>query len=268
MHEIQRRGGRAAGQRLAQVLAGAAVLALTLPTGSAQAADVSAEYGNALSPTVRSSCVIRSFTPNKIVVGASTVKPKFSVRVTGCTVEDWWMTLQSYSTDPTHNRLIRADKPILPINPRQLHTYDAGPSSANIEAIGAEDLGPRTDSAQKDLPFSLLRRSTFGSTFNATPEPVTRGATISLRGTLKRVEWPGGRNPTPYYAAYGKATVRVQFKPTGSASFGTVKTVSTDAKGKVATTVTAARSGTWRLAFPGGKYTASSVSKVDAVTVR
>ncbi len=49
------------------------------------------------------------------------------------------------------------------------------------------------DPATAELPLTVLRRSTFGSTFDAGPEPVKKGKAITLKGTLSRIDWNGAK---------------------------------------------------------------------------
>ncbi|MFE6285815.1 hypothetical protein [Streptomyces sp. NPDC057877] len=88
---------------------------------------------------------------------------------------------------------------------------------------------------------------------NASPEPVAKGRTITVTGKLTRANWD-----RYVYAGYTNQSVRLQFRPKGSDTYTTVKTVRSSSTGQLRTTVTAARDGYWRWNF-GGTATTSAV---------
>lgn len=97
---------------------------------------------------------------------------------------------------------------------------------------------------------------------NASPEPVKKGKTITVKGTLERAHWETSRDGT-----YGKQKVRLQFTP-ATGAYATVKTVTGSTKGRLSTTVTATRDGCFRYVFAGTSSTAKPISKADCVDVR
>ncbi|MET9530554.1 hypothetical protein ABZY02_08280 [Streptomyces sp. NPDC006649] len=109
--------------------------------------------------------------------------------------------------------------------------------------------------------FDFKRASTL--TTDATPEPVAKGAKLTVRGKLARANW----NDLKYHG-YSKQNVRLQFKKTGAAGYSTVKTVQTSSTGTLSTTVTATASGTWRWNFSGTHTTMAITSAGDAVKLR
>ncbi|CAM5466201.1 MULTISPECIES: calcium-binding protein [Streptomyces] len=98
---------------------------------------------------------------------------------------------------------------------------------------------------------------------NATPEPVKKGKTLTVKGTLSRANWD-----TWKYAGYTKQSVKLQFKKKGAASYSTVKTVKSGTKGALKTTVKAASDGYWRWSFAGTSTTPAINSKADFVDVK
>jgi hypothetical protein len=137
-------------------------------------------------------------------------------------------------------------------------------------AWGKED-PPSTDSlyvtpTAASFPLTLQRMTTFGASFDASPEPVKKGKAITVKGTLTRVNWNGDK--TLKYAGYAKANVQVQFRADGAAKYTTLKTVSSGKVGKVATSVRATRSGRWRLAFAGISTSGPATSTSDIVKVK
>ncbi|MFE0379523.1 calcium-binding protein, partial [Streptomyces inhibens] len=78
-------------------------------------------------------------------------------------------------------------------------------------------------------------------TTNASPEPVTKGATLTVTGALTRANWD-----TLTYGAYGVGSVQLQFRKAGTSSYTTVKTVTSDSRGNLKTTVKSDADGSWR----------------------
>ncbi|WP_128379717.1 calcium-binding protein [Streptomyces cavernae] len=98
---------------------------------------------------------------------------------------------------------------------------------------------------------------------NASPEPVTRGKTITVTGRLTRADWE-----TFDYRAYPNQPVKLQFRKAGASTFSTVKTVYTNSYGNLKTTVTASTDGYWRYFFPGTTTTAPVKATSDFVDVK
>jgi hypothetical protein len=111
------------------------------------------------------------------------------------------------------------------------------------------------------VDFQVLRRTTFGASFNASPEPRRKGQTIKIKGSLSQADWD---NDT--YQRFG-AWVMLQFKAAGTDEYEDVKWVwnnGVDAK----TTVIATRTGSWRYQYRGSDTTGASNSKGDTVIVK
>jgi hypothetical protein len=100
-------------------------------------------------------------------------------------------------------------------------------------------------------------------TTDATPEPVRKGATITVKGTLTRANWN-----TNKYGGYVNAPVTLQFKKKGATTFTTVKTVKAGAAGALKTTVKASVDGTYRFAFAGSATTAPINAVGDVIDVK
>ncbi|MEU6224690.1 hypothetical protein [Streptomyces sp. NPDC047042] len=101
------------------------------------------------------------------------------------------------------------------------------------------------------------------STTDATPEPVKKGATITVKSALTRANWQ-----THKYVGYVNAPVALQFQKKGTSAFVTVKTVKAGAAGTLKTTVTATVDGTYRYAFLGSTTTAPAAAGGDYVDVK
>ncbi|MGW7613702.1 calcium-binding protein [Streptomyces sp. NPDC054766] len=109
--------------------------------------------------------------------------------------------------------------------------------------------------------FSLKRYAKL--TVNASPEPVTKGKTITVSGKLIRAGWNDHK-----YHGYTSQPVKLQFRKAGTSTYSTVKTVNTNGYGDLKTTVTASTDGYWRYYFPGTSTTASATATGDFVDVK
>ncbi|MET7513279.1 calcium-binding protein [Streptomyces sp. NPDC005480] len=123
--------------------------------------------------------------------------------------------------------------------------------------------GKDGDYSQKEnaRTFSVKRYSKL--TTNASPEPVVKGRTITVTGSLTRANWD-----TFKYAGYTNQPVKLQFKKKGATSYSTVKTVTSSSTGGLKTTVTAAYDGYWRYSFAGTSTTPAVTSVSDFVDVQ
>ncbi|NSL43416.1 hypothetical protein HO151_04250 [Streptomyces sp. 8P21H-1] len=108
-----------------------------------------------------------------------------------------------------------------------------------------------------------LQRASRIQSANATPEPVTKGKQITVTGTVQRVNWSARR-----YDNYGGRSVKLQFKPAGSSTYSTVKSVTASGTGALKATVTASQDGTWRWRYSGNTTTGASNSAGDHVDVK
>ncbi|HST86578.1 MAG TPA: hypothetical protein VLL08_32875 [Kineosporiaceae bacterium] len=224
-----------------------------------------------------SACTVTSYAPNKIVLGATRVKKTFSVKVADCTLDKWLVALEPFFTINEDTLAMTgvagnlSDEegsltPRISLSPRVLKNSQAG-KKAHRAAVAAWGVGEDVDAvepASGDLSLTLLRRATFGSSFDAAPGSVAKGKKITLTGKLVRINWNGAKK-LKYIGFAGKA--QVQFKADGESEFVTVKTVKASSKGKVSTTVKAKKTGTWRLFFAGLSTTAPATSGSDAVKV-
>ncbi|QIJ60800.1 hypothetical protein [Streptomyces sp. JB150] len=120
--------------------------------------------------------------------------------------------------------------------------------------------GDGGDTDDEGLTVHVKRNSRL--TVNASPEPVAKDRTITVTGKVTRANWE-----TRKYASYGGRLVSLQFKPSGAASYTTVKKVYASSSGDLRTTVKASRTGTWRWAYFGNTTTGPSTSSGDNVVV-
>ncbi|MFJ8083473.1 calcium-binding protein [Streptomyces sp. NPDC096205] len=102
-------------------------------------------------------------------------------------------------------------------------------------------------------------------TMNASPEPVRKGSTLSLKGAFTRANWETGT-----YSKFTNQYLQLQFKKAGSTAYSKVKTAKSNSYGAISTSNTAVYDGTWRFYFSGASTTTSplTVSPGDYVDVR
>ncbi|MGW1784347.1 calcium-binding protein [Streptomyces sp. NPDC002143] len=127
----------------------------------------------------------------------------------------------------------------------------AGAWSVSAYAIGADGDAEFLDAA---AGFNVLRESR--ATVAATPARVKWGRAVTLTGGVTNAGWATGASVP---AEAGQA-VELQFRPKGSSSFCTLKTVSTAAGGALSTTVRAYTDGTYRWSYAGTASTAPALS--------
>ncbi|WP_333744979.1 hypothetical protein [Streptomyces ardesiacus] len=136
-------------------------------------------------------------------------------------------------------------------------------SEAGAWKVGAEVFfkGGGGDTDDEGLTVHVKRNSHL--TVDASPEPVSKGRTITVTGKVTRANWE-----TRKYAAYGGRLMSLQFKPAGTASYTTVKKVYANGSGVLRTTVKASKTGMWRWVYYGNTTTGPSTSPGDNVVVK
>ncbi|MER7486889.1 calcium-binding protein [Streptomyces sp. NPDC126497] len=109
--------------------------------------------------------------------------------------------------------------------------------------------------------FKVQRHSKL--TVNASPEPVTKGKTITVTGKLTRANWEDNK-----YRGYTDQPVKLQFRKKDSTTYTTVKTIRTNSTGNLSTTVKASTDGYFRYSFEGTSTTPAVKAAGDFVDVR
>jgi hypothetical protein len=140
------------------------------------------------------------------------------------------------------------------INPGAFPNSDAGTWHTSIYATYGS-----ANTNDDGATFKLVRAAALST--NATPEPVRKGRTITVKGTLSRANWDTAR-----YDGYSGRTVRLQFR-TAAGSYKTIKTVVSATGGQLKTTVRVTRDGCFRYVYGGNSVTSSVRSKADCVHV-
>jgi hypothetical protein len=113
------------------------------------------------------------------------------------------------------------------------------------------------------LPGTVQIKRAARLTVNATPEPVKKGSTLTVKGALTRADWATGK-----YAGYKGQPAALQFKAKGATAYKTVKTVTSGTAGALSTTVKASADGTYRYQFAGTATTGTATATGDYVDVK
>lgn len=138
-----------------------------------------------------------------------------------------------------------------------LEPGDPGKGKCSVKVTNTHGI-----SATKDFSYDFRGAARFGS-FNASPEPVRKGRTIKVSGTVQATN----ANGTAYGHLNG-ARVTVYFKAKGASSWVNKGTTTTKGSGAFALGVTAKKDGTWKAVYAGtSAYTAAN-SGTDYVDVR
>ncbi|WP_156110798.1 DUF5707 domain-containing protein [Streptomyces adustus] len=143
-------------------------------------------------------------------------------------------------------------------------TAPAGDALAGTWHVSAYAIAPDSDAVFLDSAADFLVQRETRLTVDATPEPVRFGRNLTVAGTVQHAGWAAG---TAVPAAAGRS-VDLQFRPAGSSTYCTLKTVTTAADGTVSTTVRAYLDGSYRWSYAGTADTAAAVSADDYVDVR
>ncbi|MFF3503666.1 hypothetical protein [Streptomyces sp. NPDC003247] len=136
---------------------------------------------------------------------------------------------------------------------------DAGTWKGGALAL---DYATGTYADQGDLGTTLVKRAS-KLTVNASPEPVTKGKTITVTGRLTRANWETGT-----YTGYSGVYAQLQFRKKSSTTYSTVKSVKTTSTGGLATTVKASVDGYYRYSFVGTTTAPAVKAAGDFVDVR
>ncbi|MDQ0934532.1 hypothetical protein [Streptomyces turgidiscabies] len=131
----------------------------------------------------------------------------------------------------------------------------------NVGAIAITDSGYFRK--QGGLGTSQIKFHSKLTATDATPEAVKAGETLTVKASLSRANWR-----TNGYDGYPNVPVALQFKKAGAATFTTVKTVNTDRRGALTTTVKASVDGMYRYSFAGSTNTAPVAATGDYIDVQ
>ena len=185
-------------------------------------------------------CADPAYGPATVNVGLSSVVKTFSVTA-DCNggLSGWSLETQMFYVDDTAPDYT-------------FHPYSLTDSQAGDTDITATTYDGDYNSDEFLGTFTLKRYDTWGSTFNASPEPVKKGATIRFSGELLRANWDQGK-----YYGYGNGYSHLDFRPAGNPTFTTVKTfrTSSTSPGYISgLSAKATVSGFWRVYYTGNEF--------------
>ncbi|MBL1081887.1 hypothetical protein JK359_07805 [Streptomyces actinomycinicus] len=126
----------------------------------------------------------------------------------------------------------------------------------------AMDFENDKSAVQFGLGSTLVQRNST-LTVNASPEPVTKGKTLTVTGKLSRANWEDHK-----YHGYTGQSVKLQFRKKGSSTYTTLKTLRTDSTGNLKTTAKATADGYYRFSFAGTTTTPAVSAAGDFVDVK
>lgn len=143
-------------------------------------------------------------------------------------------------------------------------TVPAAGSLAGGWSVSAYAIAPDSDAVFRDNAASFSMRRATGVTVDAAPKQVKWGRTLTVTGGVTNADWATGTS----VGAEAGLPATLEFRPRGSSTYCTVKTVQTAAGGTLSTTVRAYTDGYYRWSYAGTATTAAAVSPATFVDVR
>ena len=193
-------------------------------------------------------CTITNYSPRTVVVGLSPVATTFKVSTTGCSREGWDLDGEDFY--------------VYDANPQEVFSpYSNSETKPKDVVVEAYNRDYETRAKVFADSFRLKRRTTWDK-FNASPEPVRKGAAITVQGRLRIADWSNDR-----YIGYTSRTVAVEFR-TKTGKYSVVKYAKTGSGGYLKTTVKASKDGYWRLRYGGNTIASSALVAGDFVDVK
>ncbi|MFE2070137.1 hypothetical protein ACFXDH_48565 [Streptomyces sp. NPDC059467] len=275
------------------VLPGAVALSTLCLPAAAQAAErpgAAAELGSLAARSAHPDTTLGSMRFSKVVINGgkdivlgTTTKKSVTVTYTatsssGVAVTEafLWQGTDSSSPDTITGSLGTDDDPVCTESTTQTGVY-ACTAVFHINAasdlknngvagtwkliLGGWDLYANA-SFDDDVTTTRIKKAS-QLTADATPEPVKKGRTITVRGSLKRADWNTGKN-----VGYAGQGVLLQYRKKGSSTYTTLKKVTSGTGGALKATTTATADGYYRFSFATNTTTAASTAAGDYVDVR
>ncbi|MCG7205716.1 hypothetical protein [Streptomyces arenae] len=143
-------------------------------------------------------------------------------------------------------------------------TWKAAGLYAHVDSTVSDDfLSSETDVAIWGNLGTAKAQRAAKLTADASPEPVAKGRTITVKGKLTRADWDLTR-----YKGYPDQKAVLQFRPAGSSTYANVKGITSGTGGALSTTVKASKSGYYRYVFAGTTTTAATKATGDYIKVK
>jgi len=137
--------------------------------------------------------------------------------------------------------------------------HDPGKYTARVYAYWYQEGNPEPQVTERNLALTIKRPSTL--TYNASPEPVKRGKSLTHSGQLKR----DAKGPGAMYGPQG-VTVKFYFRAYSWSNYIYKGSVKTGANGKYSKKIAAWDSGWWKAVYEA-EYWRQSVTTWDEVKV-
>ncbi|MYZ37587.1 MULTISPECIES: DUF5707 domain-containing protein [unclassified Streptomyces] len=136
-------------------------------------------------------------------------------------------------------------------------------TDARTWKVGAFALAYDGEYIQKDAYSTVKIQRQSKLTVNAAPEPVKKGGTITITGSLTRADWDKNK-----YVGFGTQSVVLQFRKKSSTAYTNVKGVKSSSTGALKTTVKASEDGYYRWNYLGIASTAPVAVAGDYIDVK
>jgi hypothetical protein len=141
---------------------------------------------------------------------------------------------------------------------------DADPAELwQNSSAGTWNVSVLVDGTENDKAATVkVQRYDRISASNASPEPITKGKSLTITSTLTRASWEDGK-----YHGYAQ-TAELQFKKKGTSTYKDVKAVTASSSGALKTTYKASYDGYWRYSFKGSSTSPAISATSDYVDVK
>lgn len=203
-------------------------------------------------------------TPKETKLGVSQAKTVqlIAATKTSCSVKSIKVTVGSPLLDDTFSMAKYATQDdrdywgvTYTVSPLSVYDLEAGSWSTSYAVKRGS--GPFT---HHSATFRILRAARL--TTDAHPEPVTKGAELTVTGSLKRADWESQK-----YTGFAGQKVELQHR-SGTGDYRRIATATSDQDGALRASVKATADGCYRYRFTGTTTTGSTTSRPDCVDVR
>ncbi|MFF3380005.1 calcium-binding protein [Streptomyces sp. NPDC002680] len=142
-------------------------------------------------------------------------------------------------------------------------TVPATSSLAGGWSVSAYAIAPDSDAVFRDNAASFTLQRATDVTVATSPKPVKWGRTLTVTGGVTNANWATGTS----VGAEAGLPATLEFRPRGSSTYCTVKTVQTASDGTLSTTVRAYTDGYYRWSYAGTTTTSAALSPAAFVNV-
>lgn len=133
----------------------------------------------------------------------------------------------------------------------------------SFTAVDGDGNVTRADGLNDLTSFAWIKRTTYMTQTDATPEPVTKGKNLTVKAQMTVASWEQNKN-VPLIGHQ----VLLQYRKGTSGPFVTLKKIKTDRNGWATATVKATADGAYRYTFEGTKLTLPAAGWTDYVDVK